>query len=67
MAPHLPTRGAARPPKPLRQRTTLATLTVKIVATARTLSPAATRSVTVPKGPMNRAWSSFPASARPAA
>ena len=26
------------------QRTTLATLTVKIVATARTLSPAATRS-----------------------
>ena len=29
------------------QRTTLATLTVKIVATARTLSPAATRSVTL--------------------
>jgi len=29
------------------QRTTLAALTVKIVATARTLSPAATRSVTL--------------------
>ena len=29
------------------QRPTLATLTVKIVATARTLSPAATRSVTL--------------------
>ena len=49
------------------QRTTLATLTVKIVATARTLSPAATHSVTSREDPMNRAWSSLPASARPAA
>src|ERR1700722_3307582 len=46
MAPHLPTRGAALRSR-CDQRTTLATLTVKIVATARTLSPAATRSVTL--------------------
>src|SRR5450631_4548282 len=50
MATHLPTRGAARPAKPLRPtHETLATLTVKVAATARTLPPAAT-----PSAPLSR-------------